>query len=175
VINRVQWQAGRVAASQQSVLQSFQQLVPNRTSYCVPLQRQNPWGKSPGPNCEWMKPLDQLQEGHPAEASIQWPEPVPPGFEDFIAAGRRLVIVGARGAWAKLRLLRPLAGPWPRGTPRRIFESCPSIRPIPWEMPLANLWGMTLLPCYPICRGRKSMQTWCWMSFAAITCGNWPT
>jgi arsenite-transporting ATPase len=118
VINRVQIQAGRVAASQQSVLQSFQQLVPNRTSYCVPLQTAEPVGaKALDQIVEWIKPLDQLQEGTPAEASIQWPEPVPPGFEDFIAAGRRLVIVGGKGGVGKTTVSAAISWAMAQGHP----------------------------------------------------------
>ena len=102
IINRVQLQDGRIAVSQQSVLPSFRHLVPDRPLYCLPLQATEPVGaQALDQIVEWIKPLDQLQNSTAAATPAQWPEPVPPRMADFIAAGRRLVIVGGKGGVGK--------------------------------------------------------------------------
>ena len=95
-------QDGRIAVSQQSVLPSFRHLVPDRPLYCLPLQATEPVGaQALDQIVEWIKPLDQLQNSTAAATPAQWPEPVPPRMADFIAAGRRLVIVGGKGGVGK--------------------------------------------------------------------------
>lgn len=102
IINRVQLQDGRIAVSQQSVLPSFRQLVPDRPLYCLPLQATEPVGaQALDKIVEWIKPLDQLQNSTAAEPPAQWPEPVPLRMADFVVAGRRLVIVGGKGGVGK--------------------------------------------------------------------------
>jgi arsenite-transporting ATPase len=76
--------------------------MPNHTPLCLPLQVDEPIG---GPALEriveWIKPLDLLSDFTPAASGPQWPQPVPPGFEDFLAVGRRLIIVGGKGGVGK--------------------------------------------------------------------------
>ena len=118
IINQVQIQAGQGEASQQSILQSFQELVPGHMPYCVPLQNTEPIGSSALDRMvEWMKPLDLLQQYSAPAAPAQWPKPVPPGFEDFIVAGRRLVIVGGKGGVGKTTISAAISWALAQGHP----------------------------------------------------------
>ena len=102
IVNRVQIQAGQVEASQQPVLQAFRDLVPQQTTYCVPFKVEEPIGSDALDRIvEWLKPLDLLQKFAPETGVAQWAQPLEPGFEDFLAAGRRLIIVGGKGGVGK--------------------------------------------------------------------------
>jgi arsenite-transporting ATPase len=118
IINRVQLQDGQVSASQQSVLQSFQQLVADRPLDCVPLQTTEPVGaQALDQIVAWIKPLDQLRDGTIAATPVQWPDPIPPGMEDFIAVGRRLVIVGGKGGVGKTTVSAAISWAMAQGHP----------------------------------------------------------
>ncbi|MGK7887704.1 MAG: ArsA family ATPase [Leptolyngbyaceae cyanobacterium] len=42
-------------------------------------------------------------------ATVVWPNPIPPGFEDFIAAGRKLLIIGGKGGVGKTTVSAAIA------------------------------------------------------------------
>ncbi len=118
MINRVQLQAGRIEASQQPVLQSFRDLSQGHPAYCVPLQTLEPIGGAALDRLvTWIKPLEFLQNQAPPAVAPQWPEPVPPGFEDFIAAGRRLIIVGGKGGVGKTTVSAAISWALAQGHP----------------------------------------------------------
>lgn len=102
MINRVQLHEGQIDASQYLVLQDFQALVPDRPPLGVPLQAIEPiGGEALDSMVALMKPLYLWQEQSNGPAPIHWPQPLPPGCEDFIDAGRRLIIVGGKGGVGK--------------------------------------------------------------------------
>lgn len=119
MINRVQLHEGWAEASQQSVMQSFRELVAGQTPYCVPLQTIEPVGpQALDQIVEWIKPLDRLREDAcPQMPPPRWPEPVPPGFDDFIAAGRRLIIVGGKGGVGKTTVAAAISWAMAQGHP----------------------------------------------------------
>ena len=118
MINRIQIQDGQLENSQKPVLQSFQALTPEQVPYCIPLQDTEPIGGAALDQIvEWLKPLDLLQEFNSSAVPLQWPEPVLPGFEDFIAAGRRLIIVGGKGGVGKTTVSAAISWAMARGHP----------------------------------------------------------
>ncbi|NER84978.1 MAG: TRC40/GET3/ArsA family transport-energizing ATPase, partial [Leptolyngbya sp. SIO1D8] len=49
------------------------------------------------------------QAQSPEKESLQWPDPLPPGFDDFITAGRRLVLIGGKGGVGKTTVAAAIA------------------------------------------------------------------
>jgi len=103
IINRVQLQGGQIEAGQWPVLQDFRALLPDQNLFWVPQQETEPiGGDALDQLVAEMKPLNQQQQDNDVPAgALPWPQPVAPGFEDFIAAGRRLLIVGGKGGVGK--------------------------------------------------------------------------
>jgi len=118
IINRVQWQGGTVEASQAEVLQSFQALGSDHPHYCVPWQATEPIGAAALDQIvAWIKPLNLLPAWDASSPAPQWPTPVPPGFDDFIAAGRRLIIVGGKGGVGKTTVAAAISWAMAQGHP----------------------------------------------------------
>ncbi|MFE4108127.1 ArsA family ATPase [Almyronema epifaneia] len=96
--------------AQQQILAQFQQLRPEQPVLTVAQQPQEPIGSAA---------IDQLlaQLNQPPTQAIAelgnvpivWPEPLPPGLSDFVAAGRRLVIVGGKGGVGKTTVAAAIA------------------------------------------------------------------
>jgi arsenite/tail-anchored protein-transporting ATPase len=96
-------------AEQQSLLQKFLEVAEQKPIFTVVRQGQEPVG---------MVALDdlmmQIQEVREVDRptavpTIQLPEKVLPGFEDFIQAGRQLVLVGGKGGVGKTTVAAAIA------------------------------------------------------------------
>jgi arsenite-transporting ATPase len=102
VINRLQLQNGHLVSSQQQVIDKYRQLAHARPVIGVPLQPIEPLGGIALDGLiDRVKPIELLQNESLPDQPLQWPEPIPPGCEDFIATGRRLIIVGGKGGVGK--------------------------------------------------------------------------
>jgi arsenite-transporting ATPase len=102
VINRVQWQADQPTHSQQPVIEQFRQLTRPRPLLGAPLQTAEPLGGDALDDLmSQVKSIELLSSDVVPRSALQWPAPVPPGLDDFIAAGIRLIIVGGKGGVGK--------------------------------------------------------------------------
>jgi arsenite-transporting ATPase len=105
VINRVLCQGPHILAMQTPVLEAFQAMAQGQPVLWVPIQTGEPLGGAAlDALIAQAKPLVLDQEpGAAAVANpvLQWPQPIAPGIEDLIAAGRRLIIVGGKGGVGK--------------------------------------------------------------------------
>jgi arsenite/tail-anchored protein-transporting ATPase len=106
VINRVQSSEGHILPSHRQVLEKFETIAQGQPVLWVPAQTAEPVG-STALDALMLQvkpfPLDQTPgnaESEPA-AALQWPEPIPPSLQDFVAVGRRLIIVGGKGGVGK--------------------------------------------------------------------------
>lgn len=101
-INRVILEDGQVHSVQAQVLDQFRPLAAGHPVLWVPLQAGEPVGGSAlDAIFARMAPLDQLPGTAQANGGIPWPTPIPPGFEDFLAVGQRLIVVGGKGGVGK--------------------------------------------------------------------------
>ncbi|HSM82248.1 MAG TPA: ArsA family ATPase [Nodosilinea sp.] len=106
VVNRVLRTAGHTLASHRQVLAQFQTIAQGQPLLWVPAQSQEPVG---GAALDALfaqaQPLAlEMTEAEAADGAAavqQWPEPIPPGMQDPLAAGRRLIIVGGKGGVGK--------------------------------------------------------------------------
>jgi arsenite-transporting ATPase len=96
-------------AEQQQLLSKFIALADQKPIFAVPQQAQEPAGTIA---------LDQLfTQIQPAKVEsvvitappIQMPDKIPPGFGDFIAAGRQLILVGGKGGVGKTTVAAAIA------------------------------------------------------------------
>lgn len=90
-------------ATQHQVLQQFQALAGEKALWGIPLQPLEPLG-SPALDAliAQMRPLTEwMQDSIPAASPICWPDKVPPTLPDFVAEGRRLILVGGKGGVGK--------------------------------------------------------------------------
>lgn len=97
-------------AAQNNYLAKFDHISDSTPVLGLPLQAKEPVG------CRALEALlGQLATAatwcdRPTEtAPISWPVPVPPSFEDFITAGRRLVLVGGKGGVGKTTVSAAIA------------------------------------------------------------------
>lgn len=101
-INRVLVQNHQINPVQAEVLDQFRPLAAGHPVLWVPLQTGEPVGGAAlDAIFARMAPIESLPGTAQASAGIPWPEPIPPGFEDFLAAGRRLIVVGGKGGVGK--------------------------------------------------------------------------
>lgn len=106
VINRVLRVEGHTLEIHRQVLAKFQIMAQGQPVLWVPAQTQEPVGSvALDALMPQVKPLELEMVGGESECDsppvLQWAEPVPPGVEDFIAAGRRLIVVGGKGGVGK--------------------------------------------------------------------------
>lgn len=110
VVNRLDLVEGIPTQQQQSILAQFQALVPDRPILCLPLRSAEPVGSTALDHLiEQVHPLSPQMLPVPAQVKTTWPQAVPPGLEDFIAAGRRLVLVGGKGGVGKTTVAAALS------------------------------------------------------------------
>ena len=101
VVNRVQ-PNDPAYATQHSMLQKFQDLATPHPLHWVALQVAEPVGPDPlDALMEQLQPASALPLLNQRSLAPQWPEPLSPGLEDFIQAGRRLIVVGGKGGVGK--------------------------------------------------------------------------
>lgn len=102
IVNRLDRRDGPATIAQQPILQKFQSLMGVEATWGVPLQFQEPVGSDALDQLmEQLLPLTVGSNSLTSQVVIQWPEPVTPGFQDFVACGRRLVLVGGKGGVGK--------------------------------------------------------------------------
>lgn len=89
------------SAEQQRLLNTYLELAGSHPLYRVPQQATEPVG---GPALDAL--MHQVQRCQapvsvPDAVPVQRPEPIPPGFNDFVTAGRQLILVGGKGGVGK--------------------------------------------------------------------------
>lgn len=141
VINRVQGHPDQIRPSQQIVLQQFRELAAGRALWCAPWQSSEPVGS---------EALDQIMQqvqplGHPSipfqqTTPVIWPEPILPGLEDFLAAGRRLIVVGGKGGVGKTTVSAAIS--W--GLATRYPEAAIQVMSIDPAHSLGDVFGQPL-------------------------------
>jgi arsenite-transporting ATPase len=97
-------------AEQQTVLAQFQTIVPHQPILTVPLQTGDPIGGEALDHLESC--ITQLTEPirvSMSNAEIAMPAKLPPGFPDFLAEGRRLILVGGKGGVGKTTVAAAIA------------------------------------------------------------------
>lgn len=113
VVNQVMQASGQIVATHRRVLADFEAMVKDRPEanaqgqlvLWVPVQTAEPVGGAAlDALMTQVKPL--ALEASSGELSgdtpvHQWPAPILPGLEDFVAAGRRLIVVGGKGGVGK--------------------------------------------------------------------------
>ncbi|WP_228037455.1 ArsA family ATPase [Nodosilinea sp. LEGE 06152] len=122
VVNRVLEESGRILDRHQLVLAEFEAIVNDwpeanaqgQPVLWVPAQPSEPVGAAAlDALMPQVKPLDLVTaKGEPASgtaAVYQWPTPIPPGIEDLVAAGRRLIVVGGKGGVGKTTISAALS------------------------------------------------------------------
>ena len=101
-INRVILHHGQVNPVQAEVIDQFRSLAVGHPLLWVPLQSGEPVGGAAlDAILSRLAPIADLPGATPVSGGIPWPDPIPPGFEDFLAAGRRLIVVGGKGGVGK--------------------------------------------------------------------------
>jgi arsenite-transporting ATPase len=107
VINRVQIDNGHLLASHRHVLAQFQAMAQGQPVLWVPAQSDEPVGGMAldalitRVNLLELDDLPAAADGEPDGGVRPWAEPISPGIEDLVTAGRRLVIVGGKGGVGK--------------------------------------------------------------------------
>lgn len=95
-------------SEQQQLLQQFQQLAGTNFLWAVPLQSQEPIGNAAlDILMAQVQPIDEVALAE--QPVVVWPEALLPGFEDFVASGRRLVLVGGKGGVGKTTIAAAIA------------------------------------------------------------------
>jgi arsenite/tail-anchored protein-transporting ATPase len=114
VINRVQSSGGHILTNHRQVLEKFEALVRDQPAASaqgqpvlwVPAQTTEPVGGI-ALDALMLQVNPFLLDQNPSKAepepaaALQWPEPISPGLQDFVDAGRRLIIVGGKGGVGK--------------------------------------------------------------------------
>ncbi|WOD38503.1 ArsA family ATPase [Nodosilinea sp. E11] len=106
VINRILQDGTHGLESQHRVLAEFKAIAQGQPVLGVPVQPSEPVGTAAlDALMPQVKPLNLATLGEATAddtASVhQWPTPIPPGIEDLVAAGRRLIVVGGKGGVGK--------------------------------------------------------------------------
>lgn len=110
LVNRILTTAedGDRYSEQQEILTKFQTLSADKPIFVVPQQSGEPVG-SPALDqlVLQMAPLKSVALMPPA--IVQWPAKAPPSFEDFITAGRQLLLIGGKGGVGKTTVAAAIA------------------------------------------------------------------
>lgn len=94
---------------QQQLLGQFQTLVADRLFQVAPRQDQEPVGGA-ALDALWGQLQDPPHYDLPPDQSpLVWPEPTEPRFPDFLAEGRKLVLLGGKGGVGKTTVAAALA------------------------------------------------------------------
>jgi len=102
VVNQVQVDEDRVNPAQRESLDKFRTLAPEKPALWLPRQAIEPVGGSALDGIlTTMQPMDCLPAVSQFQPTPIWPQPILPGLEDFLAAGRRLIVVGGKGGVGK--------------------------------------------------------------------------
>ncbi|MBD2230644.1 ArsA family ATPase [Phormidium tenue FACHB-1052] len=114
VINRVLQESGQVLESHRRVLAEFEAIAQGQPVLWLPAQTQEPLGGvALDALMPQLMPLTSAQTlADPAAALsplLQWPQPISPGVEDLITAGRRLIVVGGKGGVGKTTISAALS------------------------------------------------------------------
>jgi arsenite-transporting ATPase len=87
-------------SEQQQLLAQFLDLSPNKTMFAIPEWQSEPvGGDALDALFSQIRPIEGVAIA--PEAIVEWPEPVPPQFDDFIAEGRQLILIGGKGGVGK--------------------------------------------------------------------------
>ena len=106
VINRVQSSGGHMLPTHCQVLEKFETIAQGQPLLWVPAQTTEPVGGT-ALDALMLQVTPFLLDQNPGNAepelaaALQWPEPISPGLQDFVEAGRRLIIVGGKGGVGK--------------------------------------------------------------------------
>ncbi|MBD1912906.1 MULTISPECIES: ArsA family ATPase [unclassified Leptolyngbya] len=95
---------------QQHLLEKFRAIAPSPL-FCIPQQNNEPVGAEGLDRlmAQLVTAPDSVGEVTPEQRSFQLPPIYAPGFEDFVTAGRRLVIVGGKGGVGKTTVSAAIA------------------------------------------------------------------
>lgn len=95
---------------QQHLLEKFRAIAPGPL-FCIPQQNYEPVGAEGLDRlmAQLVVAPETIEDPSPEQRPFQLPPAYPPGFEDFIAAGRRLVIVGGKGGVGKTTVSAAIA------------------------------------------------------------------
>ncbi|WP_448564883.1 ArsA family ATPase [Trichothermofontia sp.] len=94
------WEDRDRLSEQQQLLRQFTTLAPEKPILTVPLVATEPVGASGLDTL--LAQVQRLTQGVTVPPpAVQWPAPIPPGLPDFIAAGRKLILVGGKGGVGK--------------------------------------------------------------------------
>lgn len=95
---------------QTSCLTEFHQIAPNAPVLGLPWQTEEPIGTKALQSLVMALKVGATWQTPTREAiPLTWPDPVPPGLSDFIAAGRRLIILGGKGGVGKTTVAAAIA------------------------------------------------------------------
>ena len=113
VINRVLQESGCIVDPHRQVLAEFEAIAQGRPVLWVPAQTSEPVG---GPALDGLiaqvQPVDlklAAGESAPSAPILHWPQPISPGMEDPVSAGRRLIVVGGKGGVGKTTVAAALS------------------------------------------------------------------
>lgn len=103
------------SAPQRHQLQKFTHIEPSRPLLGLPLRSQEPVGAAALRSLFTdLAPAQSWQDATPETHELVWPEPLAPSLPDFIAEGRRLVILGGKGGVGKTTVAAAIA--WGQAT-----------------------------------------------------------
>ncbi|PSN10301.1 arsenic transporter, partial [filamentous cyanobacterium CCP5] len=113
-INRVMQESGQIFPSHRQMLAEFEAIAQGQPVLWVPVQPSEPVGAAALDTLmPQVKPLDLAIVGaSTADVSppgTSWTTPIPPGIEDLVAAGRRLIVVGGKGGVGKTTVAAALS------------------------------------------------------------------
>jgi arsenite-transporting ATPase len=97
------------ALEQHYLLKDFLELANGRSLFTMPQQAQEPVGSQALDHL--IGQVQRMTQIAPIDLmpSVVQPQKIPPGFEDFVAAGRRLILVGGKGGVGKTTVAAAIA------------------------------------------------------------------
>ncbi|UZQ53680.1 ArsA family ATPase [Trichothermofontia sichuanensis B231] len=94
------WEQRDRLSEQQQLLEQFTTIAPDKPVLTLPLLATEPIGAlGLDTLMAQVERLSQVVRVPPP--AVQWPDPIPPGLTDFIATGRKLILVGGKGGVGK--------------------------------------------------------------------------